>query len=94
MRRRRYRKRYKIKRRGHGILPYIKNNNVYFGGKVQRVKDISSGPLSKVIPLTGGLISLKIRRKNNYVMRKLHTPKRVTLPNGRTFLARYNFLIT
>ena len=28
-------------------------------------------------------------RKNNYVMRKLATPKRVTLPNGRTFLARY-----
>ena len=22
-------------------------------------------------------------------MRKLHTPKRVTLPNGRTFLTRY-----
>ena len=30
-----------------------------------------------------------MKRKNNYVMRKLHTPKRVTLPNGRTFLAMY-----
>ena len=30
-----------------------------------------------------------MRRKDNYVMRKLNTPKRVTLPNGRTFLARY-----
>ena len=30
-----------------------------------------------------------MRRKNNYVMSKLHTPKRVTLPNRRTFLARY-----
>ena len=30
-----------------------------------------------------------MRRKENYVMRKLDTPKRVTLPNGRTFLARY-----
>ena len=29
-----------------------------------------------------------MRRKNNYVIRKLHTPKRVTLPNGRTFLPR------
>ena len=30
-----------------------------------------------------------MRRKNNYVMRKLDVPKRVTLPNGRTFIARY-----
>ena len=30
-----------------------------------------------------------MRRKNNYVMRKLDTPKRVTLPNGRVFYAKY-----
>ena len=30
-----------------------------------------------------------MRRKRNYVMQKLATPKRVTLPDGRTFLARY-----
>ena len=30
-----------------------------------------------------------MRRKRNYVMQKLAIPKRVTLPNGRTFLARY-----
>ena len=30
-----------------------------------------------------------MRRKNNYEIRKLATPKRVTLPNSRTFLARY-----
>ena len=30
-----------------------------------------------------------MRRKRNYVMQKLATPKRVTLPSGRTFLARY-----
>ena len=30
-----------------------------------------------------------MRRKNNYVMRRLDTLKRVTLPNGRTFVARY-----
>ena len=29
-----------------------------------------------------------MRRKKNYVMRKRATPKRVTLPNGRTFVAR------
>ena len=28
-------------------------------------------------------------RKTNYVMQKLDVPKRMTLPNGRTFLARY-----
>ena len=27
--------------------------------------------------------------KKNYVLRKLNTPKRVTLPNGRTFTARF-----
>ena len=27
--------------------------------------------------------------KNNYVMRRLNTPIRVTLSNGRTFIARY-----
>ena len=30
-----------------------------------------------------------MRRKKNYPMRKLAVPKRVTLPNGRTFFARY-----
>ena len=30
-----------------------------------------------------------MRRKKNYAMVKLNTPKRVTLPNGRTFVAHY-----
>ena len=30
-----------------------------------------------------------MRRKNNYVIRKHTNPKRVTLPNDRTFYARY-----
>ena len=30
-----------------------------------------------------------MRRKRNYAMEKLNVPKRVTLPNGRTFVARY-----
>ena len=30
-----------------------------------------------------------MRRKKNYAMVKLATPKRVTLINGRTFVARY-----
>ena len=30
-----------------------------------------------------------MRRKKNYAMVKLQVPKRVTLPNSRTFIARY-----
>ena len=30
-----------------------------------------------------------MRRKRNYAMEKLNLPKRVTLPYGRTFVARY-----
>ena len=30
-----------------------------------------------------------MRRKKSYAMMKLNVPKRVTLPNGRTFVARY-----
>ena len=30
-----------------------------------------------------------MRRKENYVMIRRATPKRVTLPNGRTFVAKY-----
>ena len=30
-----------------------------------------------------------MRRKNNYVMKSLETSKKVTLPNGRTFYAKY-----
>ena len=30
-----------------------------------------------------------MRRKENYAMKKLDVPKRVVLPNGRTFFARY-----
>ena len=32
---------------------------------------------------------MAVRREKNYVMRRLNTPKRVTSPNGRTFVARY-----
>ena len=54
--RRSYRKRYRRKRRGCGILPYIENNKVYFGEKLQRGKGTLSGLLAKVIPSTGGVI--------------------------------------
>ena len=30
-----------------------------------------------------------MRRKKGYAMVKVNVPKRVTLPNGRTFVARY-----
>ena len=56
MRRRRYRKRCIRKRRGRGVLPYIKNSKVYFGGKSQRGEGILSALLAKVIPLIGRAI--------------------------------------
>ena len=34
-----------------------------------------------------------MRRKMNYAMMKLNVPKRVTLPNGRTFVARYKRIL-
>ena len=34
------------------------------------------------------------RDKKNYAMVKLNVPKRVTLPNGRTFIARYKRIKT
>ena len=33
--------------------------------------------------------SRRLRRKKKYAMMKLNVPKRVTLPNGRTYVARY-----
>ena len=30
-----------------------------------------------------------MRRKNNYVLTRLNTPKKVTVPNGRTFYTKY-----
>ena len=30
-----------------------------------------------------------MKQKKNYAMMKLNVPKRVALPNGRTFVARY-----
>ena len=33
-----------------------------------------------------------MRRKRNYAMVKLQVPKRVTLPNNRTFVARYKII--
>ena len=34
-----------------------------------------------------------MRRKKNYAVVKLNVPKRVTLPNGRTFVARYERIL-
>ena len=34
-----------------------------------------------------------MRTKNNYVMRRLGTSKKVTLPNGRTFYAKYQRVV-
>ena len=90
--RRRYRRRYRRKRRGHGILPYIKYNSLFLGKitKTRRYIKWTFGK-SNSVDWWSNLIE-KNEEKNNYVMRKLATPKRVTLPTGITFLARYKKL--
>ena len=55
MRRKRYQRRHR-RRRGRGILPYIRKNNIHFGGKLQKGDGILSGLLAKVIPLIDGVI--------------------------------------
>ena len=34
-----------------------------------------------------------MKRKKNYAMMKLNVPKKVTLPNGRTFVACYKRIL-
>ena len=76
--------------------PYIRNGKIYFGGKVRKggpiplfsvLGNLAKGLLEGVTNQEG-LVKKEMRRKNNYVMRRLNTSKRVTLPNGRTFIAR------
>ena len=71
--------------------PYIKTIIFFLGGKLKKGRAIGTalGVLSALIRPLLSKIFLKMRRKRNYVMRKLNVPKRVTLPNSRT-LARYN----
>lgn len=58
--------------------PYVDNRHLFIGGGIKRPT------VSK-----GKKVKMAVRRKKNYTMKKLDTPKRVTLPNGRTFTARY-----
>ena len=39
--------------------------------------------------LLGIMLGVENEKKKNYAMVKLVTPKRVALPNGRTFIAQY-----
>ena len=71
--------------------PYAKGNKVYRLGKIKRGRGIFTS-VSKALgePLAKFFLGiLKTRQKNSYVMGKLDMTKRVTLPSGRTFLARY-----
>ena len=69
--------------------PYVKNGKIYFGGKVYKGGTI---PLFSILGnLAKGLLGIqnKMRQKDNYFMIKMNTPKRVTLPNGQTFIVLY-----
>ena len=84
-----HRKIYKHRRIRRGRRkPYIKNIYIFWKGqktKRQRcfweaIKNFRSTNFRHIT---------NMRRKNNYVMRKLDTPKRITLPNGRNFYGEY-----
>ena len=84
-----HRKIYKHRRIRRGRRkPYIKNIYIFWKGqktKRQRcfweaIKNFRSTNFRHIT---------NMRRKNNYVMRKLDTPKRITLPNGRNFYGKY-----
>ena len=80
-----------------GKRPYLRKNKVYFGEgrkRSQRRDNIFETILSTGLPLVGEIVRIfqlkkKMRRKKNYVMKRLDTPKKVTLLNGRTFYAKY-----
>ena len=83
--------------------PKVSDTKIYFGGKIRKRKNKSMSKKRKLTgeglgtlaaglanKLVGSLLSiLAWDVKKNYVMRKRATPKQVTLPNGRTFVARY-----
>ena len=91
IRRKTYRNRCSKKRKTFGRgkkLPYTRNGRIYLG---------SSFPIGALISVATSLLSPalvkkyfeKMRRKHNFVMMKKAKPKRVTLPDSRTFVARY-----
>ena len=77
--------------------PFVKYKKLYLAGKKKQKGDFILGTaLGVVIPLIAKLLGGKrrkkkkmVRRRNNIVLVKRDTPKKVTLPNGRTFLAKY-----
>ena len=75
-------------RRGHG-KPYIKKMK-YILEVAKKKRQRCFWEAIKNFCSTDFRHITNMRRKNNYVMRKLDTPKRVTLPNGRVFYAKYN----
>ena len=69
-----------------GRRPYLRKKKVYFGEgrkRSQRGDGIFGAILSTALPLVGEIVKVikwkKMRRKNNYVMRRLDTLKKVTL---------------
>ena len=92
MRRRKpYRKIYSKKRKTFGRgkkLLYARNDRIYLGSGFP-IGALIWAATSILGPALFKKIFKKMRRKDNYVMIKRATPKRVTLPKGRTFVARY-----
>ena len=89
-RRKTFRKTYNKKRKTFGRwkkLPFARNSHIYLG---------SGFPIGALISVATSLLGpalfqkkfKKVRRKDNYVMMKRATPKRLTLSDGRIFVAR------
>ena len=77
------------------IKKYIKENLIEntkgnTRGKFMREMFLETYLGHQEVLVNFGIISRrKKRRKKNYAMVKLNVPKRVTLPNGRTFISQY-----
>ena len=84
MRRRRVKRRRKIK--GKGIQrPYVSKRNRLMLGKGKKQKGGFIAPIvAAAVPA-----QKKMPPRNNIVMIKRENPKRVVLPNGRVFYAKY-----
>ena len=86
-----YRKKRRIRRKYGRGKSYMKNNKIYFDGGIERDSGLVL-VLPKLLDPVASVLRIgcsNTRQKNNYVMRRLNTPKRVTLLDGRTFVARY-----
>ena len=74
---------------GRGFKPYTKGSLIYFGSSKHWGFLLIKALASFVTQVLVCWLARKMKRKGNYVMVKRAKPKRINLPNGRLFFARY-----